>query len=271
MGSKGAAVAARVAAARPQGRRRRLAYAARRMGAARPGSGGADGQPGQDRHRPFADGAGRDRRAGRTLGQWPRRLVGDAAQAQSGVQHDRAGRRRRTPQHAAALLACMDQQHERGLGNWQAELAEWPPLFLSAHGALRALNDAFAGLTVDRERMRAEYRRAAGPRVRRSAVELPGRRHRPARRACAAGSLTRRVTSEGRHLAPCCAMPSRRSAALPPTSTCSSSPALFDPVAAAEPARRLAGASWKAAQPHGGTGRHPPFSRKADTHEFRSA
>jgi 3-carboxy-cis,cis-muconate cycloisomerase len=35
----------------------------------------------------------------------------------------------RTPQHAAALLASMGQQHERGLGNWQAELAEWPQAF----------------------------------------------------------------------------------------------------------------------------------------------
>jgi 3-carboxy-cis,cis-muconate cycloisomerase len=59
----------------------------------------------------------------------------------------------RTPQHAAALLANMNQQHERGLGNWQAELAEWPNLFLSAHGALQALNDAFAGLKVDSARM----------------------------------------------------------------------------------------------------------------------
>jgi 3-carboxy-cis,cis-muconate cycloisomerase len=59
----------------------------------------------------------------------------------------------RTPQHAAALLANMNQQHERGLGNWQAELAEWPNLFLSAHGALQALNDAFAGLTIDSARM----------------------------------------------------------------------------------------------------------------------
>jgi 3-carboxy-cis,cis-muconate cycloisomerase len=59
----------------------------------------------------------------------------------------------RTPQHAAALLACMGQQHERGLGNWQAELAEWPNLFLSAHGALRALNEAFGALKVDAGRM----------------------------------------------------------------------------------------------------------------------
>lgn len=59
----------------------------------------------------------------------------------------------RTPQHGAALLASMGQQHERGLGNWQAELAEWPQLFLSAHGALHALNEAFAGLHIDSARM----------------------------------------------------------------------------------------------------------------------
>lgn len=59
----------------------------------------------------------------------------------------------RTPQRAAALLANMSQQHERGLGNWQAELAEWPGLFLSAHGALSALNEAMAGLVVDAARM----------------------------------------------------------------------------------------------------------------------
>jgi 3-carboxy-cis,cis-muconate cycloisomerase len=59
----------------------------------------------------------------------------------------------RTPQHGAALLAAMGQQHERGLGNWQAELAEWPSLFLSAHGALQALNEAIAGLQVDSARM----------------------------------------------------------------------------------------------------------------------
>jgi len=60
----------------------------------------------------------------------------------------------RAPHHASALLGAMAQQHERGLGNWQAELAEWPALFLGAHGALNALNDAFAGLVVDTERMR---------------------------------------------------------------------------------------------------------------------
>jgi 3-carboxy-cis,cis-muconate cycloisomerase len=52
------------------------------------------------------------------------------------------------PQRAAALLAAMPQEHERSLGHWQAELAQWPGLFLSAHGSLRALADGCAGLEV---------------------------------------------------------------------------------------------------------------------------
>jgi 3-carboxy-cis,cis-muconate cycloisomerase len=60
----------------------------------------------------------------------------------------------RAPAHVGALLACMPQEHERGLGNWQAELAEWPGLFTGAHSALKALNDAFEGLQVNTVRMR---------------------------------------------------------------------------------------------------------------------
>jgi len=61
----------------------------------------------------------------------------------------------RAPQRVAALLAAMPQEHERGLGNWQAELAEWPALWVSAHGAAAALADAIVGLEVDADRMRA--------------------------------------------------------------------------------------------------------------------
>jgi len=68
----------------------------------------------------------------------------------------------RAPQHAAALLASMRQAHERGLGDWQAELAEWPTLFFSASGALAALADAIAGLEVDAARMRANVARQRG-------------------------------------------------------------------------------------------------------------
>jgi 3-carboxy-cis,cis-muconate cycloisomerase len=61
----------------------------------------------------------------------------------------------RVPARVAALLACMAQEHERGLGNWQAELAEWAGLFVAAHGGLAALADAAEGLEVDARRMRA--------------------------------------------------------------------------------------------------------------------
>lgn len=61
----------------------------------------------------------------------------------------------RAPQRVAALLAAMPQEHERALGNWQAELAEWPGLLMSAHGAARAMAQALPGLQVDTLRMRA--------------------------------------------------------------------------------------------------------------------
>ena len=68
----------------------------------------------------------------------------------------------RAPHHAAAVLATMAQAHERGLGEWQAELAEWPSLFLCAHGALVALADAIEGLVVDGGRMRENIERQRG-------------------------------------------------------------------------------------------------------------
>ncbi|MDM0058048.1 3-carboxy-cis,cis-muconate cycloisomerase [Variovorax fucosicus] len=61
----------------------------------------------------------------------------------------------RAPQRVAALLAAMPQEHERALGAWQAELAEWPQLLMSAHGSARALAGALPGLAIDVARMRA--------------------------------------------------------------------------------------------------------------------
>ncbi|MGI4777353.1 MAG: 3-carboxy-cis,cis-muconate cycloisomerase [Janthinobacterium lividum] len=65
----------------------------------------------------------------------------------------------RVPQRVAAMLAAMPQQHERALGAWQAELAEWPQLLMSAHGSVRALAAALPGLQVDTVRMRANIDR----------------------------------------------------------------------------------------------------------------
>ena len=61
----------------------------------------------------------------------------------------------RTPHRVAALLACMGQEQERGLGSWQAELAEWSALFVGVHGGLQAMAHAAKGLQLHRERMMA--------------------------------------------------------------------------------------------------------------------
>ena len=65
----------------------------------------------------------------------------------------------RVPQRVAAMLAAMPQQHERALGAWQAELAEWPQLVMSAHGSVRALAAALPGLQIDAGRMRTNIDR----------------------------------------------------------------------------------------------------------------
>ncbi|CDG81769.1 lyase family protein [Janthinobacterium agaricidamnosum] len=141
----------------------------------------------------------------------------------------------RTPHHAAALLASMGQQHERGLGNWQAELAQWPALFLGAHGALHALNDAIGGLHIDSARMLRNIDAQQGLVFAEAvAAELAGTIGKPA-----AHSLLERLSgaaaSSGRHLAsvlqdepgPGRIEPARLAA-------------LFDPVAATAPGHRLA-------------------------------
>lgn len=61
----------------------------------------------------------------------------------------------RAPQRVALLLAAMPQEHERALGAWQAELAEWPTLVNSAHGSAHALAQALPKLHTDPARMQA--------------------------------------------------------------------------------------------------------------------
>ncbi|MES3000194.1 MAG: lyase family protein [Pseudomonadota bacterium] len=63
------------------------------------------------------------------------------------------------PQHLATMLAAMPQEHERGLGGWQAELAAWPRLAQSAQGSVRAMAQALPGLRVNAARMRANLDR----------------------------------------------------------------------------------------------------------------
>ena len=106
----------------------------------------------------------------------------------------------RAPYRVAALLAAMPQEHERGLGNWQAELAEWPGLFLSAHGAVDALAEAAAGLSVDTRRMRRNIDALNGLVFAEAAAMLFARDLGKARAQALLETLSRQAVAEQRPL-----------------------------------------------------------------------
>jgi 3-carboxy-cis,cis-muconate cycloisomerase len=60
----------------------------------------------------------------------------------------------RAPGLVATMLTAMPQEHERGLGGWQAEWETLPELIRLTAGAARATADALDGLAVDPVRMR---------------------------------------------------------------------------------------------------------------------
>lgn len=61
----------------------------------------------------------------------------------------------RAPHLAATLLSGLPQEHERGLGGWQAEGAVLAELFQLTHGALAAMAPVLDDLEVDADRMAA--------------------------------------------------------------------------------------------------------------------
>jgi len=61
----------------------------------------------------------------------------------------------RVPGLVATMLTAMPQEHERGLGGWQAEWETLPELVHLAAGAARHVAEMLGGLEVDVERMRA--------------------------------------------------------------------------------------------------------------------
>jgi 3-carboxy-cis,cis-muconate cycloisomerase len=146
----------------------------------------------------------------------------------------------RTPQRAAALLANMGQEHERGLGNWQAELAEWPGLFLSAHGAIVALVEAFDGLLVDAPRMLRNIDDLQGLIFAEAvSIYLAAAIGRPAAHSLME-QLTRQAVADGIHLADAVAAAESGDPRLSGKIDRAELLQLFDPVAATAPAQALA-------------------------------
>jgi 3-carboxy-cis,cis-muconate cycloisomerase len=60
----------------------------------------------------------------------------------------------RVPGLVSSMLSAMPQEHERGLGGWQAEWDVVPQILLLTAGAARAVADALNALVVDAARMR---------------------------------------------------------------------------------------------------------------------
>lgn len=151
----------------------------------------------------------------------------------------------RVPQRVAGLLAAMGQEQERGLGNWQAELAEWAGLWISAHGAVKALADAAAGLEVDPGRMLDNIERLHGLVA---AEALSMQLARVVGKAAAhhrVEAWSQQVVREGRHLRDVAREGLRADPALRELAG-EALDAVFDPAEAAAPARHLAEARLQA-------------------------
>lgn len=88
----------------------------------------------------------------------PRGLTNEAA----GLPHKRAPNAAATgvaaatiaPNLLATIIAGQVQEHERGLGGWQAQWHAMPALLLVTSGALAAIAEIAQGLETDAERMR---------------------------------------------------------------------------------------------------------------------
>jgi 3-carboxy-cis,cis-muconate cycloisomerase/3-oxoadipate enol-lactonase len=61
----------------------------------------------------------------------------------------------RVPGLVATVLSSMAQEHERGLGNWQAEWETLPEIFNLCAGALGRATELIGGLEIDSDRMAA--------------------------------------------------------------------------------------------------------------------
>ncbi|HEY8325515.1 MAG: 3-carboxy-cis,cis-muconate cycloisomerase [Ktedonobacterales bacterium] len=131
----------------------------------------------------------------------------------------------RVPALVATLLAAMPQEHERGLGGWQAEWETLPDIFLLAAGALRRMREAMEGLEVDTERMRANLDVTHGA-IYAEAVSLALAQHVGRERAHALiREAVQRATRRGRHLRETLAADKAVTAHLAPAEL----DALFDP------------------------------------------
>ncbi len=146
----------------------------------------------------------------------------------------------RTPHRVAAILASMAQEHERGLGNWQAELAETAGLYIAAHGAVKALADIAAHLQVDAPRMRANIESLHGLVCAEAVAMRFATRIGKAQAHALLESLSQQVGASGAHLRDLCLQALHDDARLRGHFEPVDIAAMFTPEVAAEAAVRIA-------------------------------
>ena len=107
----------------------------------------------------------------------------------------------RAPGLVATMLGAMVQEHERGLGGWQAEWDTLPDLVIVSAGGARGVADALDSLSVDTERMRANLEASGGALLAESvAMALAGSLGKGEAHACIEAAC-RRAAAEDRSLA----------------------------------------------------------------------
>jgi 3-carboxy-cis,cis-muconate cycloisomerase len=140
----------------------------------------------------------------------------------------------RVPALTGGILAGMVQEHERGLGGWQAEWEAVPEVVRLAAGALHHMLPAVSDLSVDASHMRANLEATAGLVYSESVTMALARRVGRVEAHTIVEGASRRALSERRHLQEILATDPAVRAQL----TAAELAALFDPaphVAAAQP------------------------------------
>ena len=142
----------------------------------------------------------------------------------------------------------MPQEQERGLGNWQAELAEWAGLFISLTGRSRRWPRPLPGLEVDTDACGATSMRCtAWCLPRRCRCSWPPRSARPQAHALFE-TLSQQVVREGRHLRDVTLEALERDPTLKAAASQEQIERLFSAEVAAEPAARIARANLAASR-----------------------
>jgi 3-carboxy-cis,cis-muconate cycloisomerase len=104
------------------------------------------------------------------------------------------------PGALANLIAAMPQEHERGLGTWQAELAQWPEVFIGSLSAADALAELLEGLRLDSARCRRNIDALRGVVFAAELAELLAPALGRAQAHEQVGQLARQAQEEGVHL-----------------------------------------------------------------------